>query len=177
MPFAESNIALLTHARVYGVFFCCTFCNAQNTVITAAMPVNKKYFTRRKVMMTKKTMTILSVFMIVALTAVGFAAWLIVGTIDAETTGSFVSNELKDKYFKVEVNFDNDGEVDEEKGDIIFMVSDGVIRSDSDALWISELININADNEPALLAGELIERARECTNMCDDASACVIKII
>ena len=71
-------------------------------------------------MMTKKTMTILSVFMIVALTAVGFAAWLIVGTIDAETTGSFVSNELEDKYFKVEVNFDNDGEVDEEKGDIIF---------------------------------------------------------
>ena len=71
-------------------------------------------------MMTKKTMTILSVFMIVALTAVGFAAWLIVGTIDAETQGSFVSNELKDKYFKVEVNFDNDGEVDEEKGDIIF---------------------------------------------------------
>ena len=71
-------------------------------------------------MMTKKTMTILSVFMIVALTAVGFAAWLIVGTIEGETTGSFVSNELKDKYFKVEVNFDNDGEVDEEKGDIIF---------------------------------------------------------
>ncbi|MBR2986064.1 MAG: hypothetical protein IKC58_05655 [Clostridia bacterium] len=71
-------------------------------------------------MMTKKTMTILSVFMIVALTAVGFAAWLIVGTIEADTEGSFVSNELKDKYFKVEVNFDNDGTVDEEKGDIIF---------------------------------------------------------
>ena len=71
-------------------------------------------------MMTKKTMTILSVFMIVALTAVGFAAWLIVGTIDAETTGSFVSNELQDKYFKVEVNFENDGTVAADRGDIIF---------------------------------------------------------
>ena len=71
-------------------------------------------------MMTKKTMTILSVFMIVALTAVGFAAWLIVGTIDAETTGSFVSNELQDKYFKVEVNFDNDGTVADDKGKLVF---------------------------------------------------------
>ena len=66
-------------------------------------------------MMTKKTMTILSVFMIVALTAVGFDAWLIVGTIEADTQGSFVSNELKDKYFKVEVEFEGEG-----NGDIIF---------------------------------------------------------
>ena len=71
-------------------------------------------------MMTKKTMTILSVFMIVALTAVGFAAWLIVGTIEGETQGSFVSNELKDKYFKVEVNFDNDGTEADDKGKLIF---------------------------------------------------------
>jgi len=69
-------------------------------------------------MMTKKTMTILSVFMIVALTAVGFAAWLIVGTIEGETQGSFVSNELKDKYFKVEVDFDTT--TDKENGQIIF---------------------------------------------------------
>ncbi|MBR1955582.1 MAG: hypothetical protein IKA29_06655, partial [Clostridia bacterium] len=70
-------------------------------------------------MMTKKTMTILSVFMIVALTAVGFAAWLIVGTIDAETTGSFVSNELQDKYFKVEVEFAK-ANADDKNGQIIF---------------------------------------------------------
>ena len=63
-------------------------------------------------------MTILSVFMIVALTAVGFAAWLIVGTIEGETQGSFVSNELKDKYFKVEVDFDTT--TDKENGQIIF---------------------------------------------------------
>ncbi len=63
-----------------------------------------------------------------------------------------------------------------EKGDIIFMVSDGVIQSDSDAVWLSELIRIDADNEPAYLASELIERARSINKRCDDASACVIKI-
>ena len=44
-------------------------------------------------MMTKKTMTILSVFMIVALTAVGFAAWLIVGTIEADPFAGKISND------------------------------------------------------------------------------------
>ena len=68
--------------------------------------------------MTKKTMAIVSVFMVVALTAVGFAAWLIVGTVDGQTTGSFVSNELQDKYFKVEVQFDTTN--DENNGKIIF---------------------------------------------------------
>lgn len=135
MPFAESNIALLTHARVYGVFFCCTFCNAQNTVITAAMPVNKKYFTRRKVMMTKKTMTIVSVFMIVALTAVGFAAWLITGTIDYKAEGSFVANELDDKYFKVEVEFDPTlQDTDTTKGTVSFGRPNQVHAADA---WLS----------------------------------------
>ena len=83
-------------------------------------------------MMTKKTMTILSVFMIVALTAVGFAAWLIVGTIDAETTGSFVSNELQDKYFKVEVEFAK-ANADDKNGQIIFGAPDG----DSAGKWLT----------------------------------------
>lgn len=91
-------------------------------------------------MMTKKTMTILSVFMIVALTAVGFAAWLIVGTIDAETQGSFVSNELEDKYFKVEVDFDAGFEngTDEQKatkGDIIFGRPSGTYTGNN--AWLS----------------------------------------
>ncbi len=85
-------------------------------------------------MMTKKTMTILSVFMIVALTAVGFAAWLIVGTIDAETTGSFVSNELKDKYFKVEVEFDTTDS--KENGKIVFGRPATAYNNSSDA-WLS----------------------------------------
>lgn len=69
--------------------------------------------------MTKKTMAIVSVFMVVAMTAVGFAAWLIVGTVDDQTTGSFVSNELQDKYFKVEVEFVQANESDQ-NGNIIF---------------------------------------------------------
>ena len=79
-------------------------------------------------------MTILSVFMIVALTAVGFAAWLIVGTIDAETQGSFVSNELKDKYFKVEVDFDTT--TDKENGQIIFGRPEAAYVNSSNA-WLS----------------------------------------
>ena len=87
-------------------------------------------------MMTKKTMTILSVFMIVALTAVGFAAWLIVGTIEAETTGSFVSNELEDKYFKVEVEFDAElDDTDETKGNITFGRPSGTYTGNN--AWLS----------------------------------------
>ena len=64
-----------------------------------------------------------------------------------------------------------------EKGDVIFMMSDGVIQSDSDALWLSELIHVDSQNEPALLARELIDRAKKLNERKDDASACVIKII
>ena len=99
-------------------------------------------------MMTKKTMTIVSVFMVVALTAVGFAAWLITGTIDYKAEGSFVANELDDKYFKVEVAFDEhivdiDGtDVDEARnnGKVIF----GRPTDDnfpSDKAWLSYSVN------------------------------------
>ena len=63
-----------------------------------------------------------------------------------------------------------------EKGDIIFMVSDGVIQSDSDAVWLSGLIGAETDTEPALLAGRLIEKSKSFGSRNDDASACVIKI-
>ena len=102
-------------------------------------------------MMTKKTMTILSVFMIVALTAVGFAAWLIVGTIDAETTGSFVSNELKDKYFKVEVNFGNDGEDEDSKGKLIFGRPEDSYSHTQNA-WLSYSNNTETDKVEKLSA-------------------------
>lgn len=58
--------------------------------------------------MKKKTMAILSIVLVVALTAVGFAAWLIVGTIEGDAQGSFISNEFEDKYFTVDVSFKND---------------------------------------------------------------------
>ena len=64
-----------------------------------------------------------------------------------------------------------------EKGDVIFMVSDGVIQSDADAVWLSELISEESDYEPALLASRLIERSKQAGDRNDDASACVIKVL
>ena len=63
-----------------------------------------------------------------------------------------------------------------EKDDVIIMVSDGVIQSDSDGIWLSELIHLDTANEPALLASKLIEKSKEINIRRDDASACVIKI-
>ena len=63
-----------------------------------------------------------------------------------------------------------------EKDDIIIMVSDGVIQSDSDGVWLSELIHLDTENEPAFLASKLIEKSKEINIRRDDASACVIKI-
>lgn len=64
-----------------------------------------------------------------------------------------------------------------EKGDIIIMLSDGVISSDSDGVWLSELIHLDRDNEPSFLASSLIEKARSINARLDDASACVIKVV
>ena len=64
-----------------------------------------------------------------------------------------------------------------EKNDVIIMMSDGVIDCDSDGLWLSELIRIDRDAEPSLLAKELIEKAKSINSRSDDASACVIRII
>ena len=63
-----------------------------------------------------------------------------------------------------------------EKGDIIIMVSDGVIDSDADAVWLSELFGPDEENEPAFLAKKLLEKAEEVSDRRDDASACVIRI-
>ena len=63
-----------------------------------------------------------------------------------------------------------------EKGDLIIMLSDGVITADSDGVWLSELIHLDRDNEPAFLASSLIDKAKTINSRLDDASACVIKI-
>ena len=56
------------------------------------------------------------------------------------------------------------------------MVSDGVIQSDADAEWLSSLIRLDCGNEPAFLAGELIEKSKSINKRKDDASVCVIRI-
>lgn len=64
-----------------------------------------------------------------------------------------------------------------ERGDVIFIVSDGVVQSDDDGIWLSELIRLDSKNEPALLASKLIDRARCINDRRDDATACVIRVI
>ncbi len=64
-----------------------------------------------------------------------------------------------------------------EKGDVIIMLSDGITSVCGDERWLSELIRLDTKDEPALLAANLIERAKELSGSGDDLSACVVKII
>ncbi len=64
-----------------------------------------------------------------------------------------------------------------EKGDVIIMLSDGITSACGDERWLSELIRLDTKDEPALLAANLIERAKELSASGDDLSACVVKII
>lgn len=98
--------------------------------------------------MKKKTMTILSIVLVVALTAVGFAAWLIVGTIEGDAQGSFISNQFEDKYFTVDVKFDTN--TDANNGKIIF----GTPTGEPDEGWLTYA---DADAEEKLTATATIE--------------------
>ena len=64
-----------------------------------------------------------------------------------------------------------------QKGDIIIMVSDGIIQSDLDTIWLGELIHEASEKEPCVIAKMLIEKAKLQKRTPDDASGCVIKII
>lgn len=64
-----------------------------------------------------------------------------------------------------------------QKGDIIIMVSDGIIQSEADAIWISELINQAKQKEPCILAKQIIDKAKQIDRHPDDCSCVVIKII
>ena len=63
-----------------------------------------------------------------------------------------------------------------ERGDLIIMASDGIVQSDSDAVWISELVLEEKEKEPALLANNLMEKAKTVNKRRDDMSVCVIRI-
>lgn len=98
--------------------------------------------------MKKKTMAILSIVLVVALTAVGFAAWLIVGTIDGDAQGSFISNQFEDKYFTVDVKFDTN--TDANNGKIVF----GTPTGEPGEGWLTYA---DADAEQKLTATATIE--------------------
>lgn len=61
-------------------------------------------------------------------------------------------------------------------GDVIIMVSDGVIQSGDDALWLSEIIRIDTKDEPALLCAKIAEKARVINQRQDDMSVCIVKV-
>ncbi len=63
-----------------------------------------------------------------------------------------------------------------EKGDVIISVSDGVVQSPDDALWLSELIHIDTKDDPALLAAQILERAKIINAREDDMSVSVVRI-
>ena len=56
------------------------------------------------------------------------------------------------------------------------MVSDGVIQSGDDALWLSEIIRIDTKDEPALLCAKIAEKARVINQRQDDMSVCIVKV-
>ena len=57
------------------------------------------------------------------------------------------------------------------------MVSDGIIQSELDTVWLGELIHDAEKIEPCVLAKQLVEKAKLQNRNPDDASCVVIKII
>ncbi|MBE6681421.1 MAG: DUF2029 domain-containing protein [Ruminococcaceae bacterium] len=64
-----------------------------------------------------------------------------------------------------------------EKEDTVIMVSDGVVQSDADAVWLSEIIGPANDIQPAQLAARIIDKAKSIKDRPDDTSVCVIRVI
>lgn len=60
--------------------------------------------------------------------------------------------------------------------DVIIMMSDGIVQSPDDSIWLSELIRIDTMDEPALLCAKIIEKAKVINKRADDMSVCVVKI-
>ena len=61
-------------------------------------------------------------------------------------------------------------------GDLIFMLSDGVVQNGEDGAWLAELIALDKTGDPSTLAARILERAAEINTRSDDASAAVIRI-
>lgn len=65
---------------------------------------------------------------------------------------------------------------DAQPGDVIIMMSDGIVQNSEDSPWLAELIRIDCARDPAVLAGQIMEKAEEINSRSDDMSVCVIKV-
>lgn len=65
---------------------------------------------------------------------------------------------------------------DARPGDVIFMLSDGVVQGSEDGVWLAELIRMDKTGDVSRLAEEVVRKARELNERADDATAAVIRI-
>lgn len=65
---------------------------------------------------------------------------------------------------------------DVQPGDLIFMLSDGVVQGSDDGVWLAELVRMDKTGDVSRLAEDIIRRAHEINERADDASAAVIRI-
>ena len=65
---------------------------------------------------------------------------------------------------------------DLEAGDVIIMVSDGVVQGTDESPWLAELIRMDVTRDPSVLSRKILDKAREINVRTDDMTAAVIKI-
>ncbi len=63
-----------------------------------------------------------------------------------------------------------------EKDDVIIMVSDGVIQSGDDSLWLSEIVRIDTKDSTASLCAQIAQKAKVKNMRSDDISVCVVRV-
>lgn len=59
-----------------------------------------------------------------------------------------------------------------EKGDMVVMLSDGIVQSSDDVPWLCEMLGTDSDEPPSHIAEKIIEKARKM-NLRDDDMTCV----
>ena len=65
---------------------------------------------------------------------------------------------------------------DVEAGDVIIMMSDGVVQNNEDSAWLAELIRFDTTKDPSVLSKVILDKSCEINTRNDDMSVCVIKI-
>ncbi len=65
---------------------------------------------------------------------------------------------------------------DVEPGDVIIMMSDGVVQNNEDSAWLAELIRVDTAKDPALLAKTILDKSKEINVRADDMSVVVVKV-